>query len=63
MVPCKMGDLPDFVSVVLIVDVGFMIVVIRHPNGAKVLRDCEGREWLFARDFPCHYNTVVAHAA
>ena len=56
MVRCKLERLPRDVETVFIDDVGFMLVVERLRNGAKVLRDCEGKEWLFDSTYPVSYN-------
>ena len=53
---CTLERLPRNVETVFIDDVGFMLVVSRLANGSKVLRDCEGKEWLFCRTYPVAYN-------
>jgi len=48
----EVGRLPAYVESFIVQDVGVMTVAHRHDNGSVVAADCEGREWLFARDYP-----------
>lgn len=52
-VQCR--NLPDWVNTVYVEAIGIMLVICRNENGSKVLRDCEGKEWLLAADFPLTY--------